>query len=294
MKNQITSKIVKFAFAFMFILLASSCSDDNDAMDAAALAKEINSEVLARAELPMEFSDPACVGVEHSFKINNTKTGPSNGINIQYEVTNGVWEPLYQISKAKTVGTEFKFTFSETGIYAIRYKMDGKSDDTNASFYDGGNITVIDCDPCDDASFNYTTEDNQNIVFTYNHGEKVSNISIEFTFPQVENSTLVDGKYVGVDGKLYEVNNAKNQTNFTWTGSVSCKSNKAETFEFSFIRDCSAPKANDGQALVWTDAKIVAIDGVKLIDNELTLENEGSYSLKGTLKNIVYPGCPIN
>ena len=49
MKNQFTSRIVKLTFAFMFILIASSCSEDNDAMDAAALAKDqINSEISAK------------------------------------------------------------------------------------------------------------------------------------------------------------------------------------------------------------------------------------------------------
>ncbi len=47
MKNQFTSRIVKLTFAFMFILIASSCSEDNDAMDAAALAKE-NNEISAK------------------------------------------------------------------------------------------------------------------------------------------------------------------------------------------------------------------------------------------------------
>ncbi|MDO9037359.1 MAG: hypothetical protein Q7U59_03320, partial [Lutibacter sp.] len=58
--------------------------------------------------------------------------------------------------------------------------------------------------------------------------------------------------------------------------------------------DCSAPPANDGKANVWTDAKIVAIDGVALVDDLLTLENEGAYSLKGSLANIVYEGCSTN
>lgn len=48
MKTQFTSRIVKLTFAFMFILLASSCSEDNDAMEAAALAKEINNEIAAK------------------------------------------------------------------------------------------------------------------------------------------------------------------------------------------------------------------------------------------------------
>lgn len=298
MKNQFTSRIVKLTFAFMFVLIASSCSEDNDVMDAAVLEKDqINSEILAKgakvseaAVSAMEFSEPACVGIEHSFIINNTETGPSNGINIQYEVTSGVWQQLYQIGQAVNTPTSFIFTFTEAGTYALRYKMDGSS-----GFVNGGSITVVDCNPCDEASFGYSTTDNQNITFTYNHGEEVSNVTISFTFPQVMNSQLNgDGKYIGEDGKLYDVNNATNQTVFTWTGEVSCKSGEAETFEFSFTPDCSAPPANDGQALVWTDAKIVAIEGVALVDDLLTLENEGPYSLKGSLENIVYSGCPTN
>lgn len=152
MKNQFTSRIVKFTFAFMFVLIASSCSEDNDVMDATVLEKDqINSEILAKgakvstlaAISPMVFSEPACVGIEHSFTINNTETGPSNGINIQYEVTSGVWLQLYQEAQAATAPTNFTFTFTEAGTYALRYKMDGSS-----GFVNGGSITVEDCGTC--------------------------------------------------------------------------------------------------------------------------------------------------
>jgi len=48
MKNQFTSRIVKLTFAFMLVLIASSCSQDDEAMDAAVLANEINSEIAAK------------------------------------------------------------------------------------------------------------------------------------------------------------------------------------------------------------------------------------------------------
>jgi len=135
----------------MFILIASSCSQDDEAMDAAVLANEINSEIAAKggkvstaaAASAMQFSELACVGVPHSFTINNTKTGPSNGINIQYEVTTGVWEQLYQINQATTTPTTFTFTFTAAGTYALRYKMDGEG-----GFVNGGSITVSNCNSC--------------------------------------------------------------------------------------------------------------------------------------------------
>lgn len=158
------------------------------------------------------------------------------------------------------------------------------------------NLIVEECAECDPASFTYETEDNQNIVFTYNHGEEVDNLTLAFTFPQVQNSELDgSGNYVAPDGKIYSVNNATNQTVFTWTGDVSCKASEAETFEFSFVADCSAPPANDGKANIWTDATVTAINGVALVDNSETLDiNEGPYSLKGNLANIVFEGCPKN
>ncbi len=152
MKNQITSKILKFAFAFMFILIASSCSQDDEAMDAAALAQDqINSEIAAKGAKvstlsvvsAMVFNDPACVGVPHSFTINNDQTGPSNGINIQYEASPGVWLPLYQEAQAANAPTNFTFTFTAAGKYNLRYKMDGST-----GFVTIGSITVSNCGSC--------------------------------------------------------------------------------------------------------------------------------------------------
>ena len=135
----------------MFVLIASSCSQDDEAMDAAVLAKEINSEISAKggklstlaAISPMVFSEPACVGVPHSFTINNTQTGPSNGIQVQYEVTSGNWENLINIAQATTTPTNFTFTFTAAGTYALRYKMDG-----NGGHVSGGSITVVNCNSC--------------------------------------------------------------------------------------------------------------------------------------------------
>ncbi|MDP3944630.1 MAG: hypothetical protein Q8Q51_01915 [Lutibacter sp.] len=151
MKTQFTSRIVKLTFAFMFVLIASSCSQDDEAMDAAALAKEINSELSARpdkvsvlaAANAMVFSEPACVGVSHSFTINNTQTGASNGIQVHYETSPGVWVQLYQEAQAANATTNFSFTFTAAGTYNLRYKMDGSN-----GFVTGGSITVSNCNSC--------------------------------------------------------------------------------------------------------------------------------------------------
>lgn len=290
MKNQFTSRIVKLTFAFMFILIASSCSEDNDAMDAAVLAQE-NNEIAAKgakvsAAVVETFTVPTevCAGVSTDFCFE-----APIGTNLQVQqLIAGDWVQVYQISQSTSVNTCFPLTFVTAGTYQLRYKI-GSGGYTQVA------VTVVNCTTCDDANFTYETADNQNIVFTYNHGEEVSNVTIEFTFPQVMNSQLnADGKYVGADGKLYSVNNPTNQTVFTWTGEVSCKSSQAETFEFSFSADCSAGNTNDGQALIWTDAKIVAIDGVALVDDLLTIEDESEINLKeiNNLSNIVYTGCP--
>lgn len=148
----------------------------------------------------------------------------------------------------------------------------------------------------DEANFDYETADNQNIVFSYNHGSDVESVTLAFTFPQVMNMILnEDDQYVAPDGKIYEVNNPTNQTVFTWTGAVGCDADEPETFEFSMTPDCSAPPANDGKANIWTDTKVIAINGVELVDDLLTEDiNEGPYSLKGELENIVFLGCPVN
>ena len=90
------------------------------------------------------------------------------------------------------------------------------------------------------------------------------------------------------------VNNPTNQTVFTWKGMVGCTLDEPTRFAFVHVPDCSAQPANDGKANIWTDAKIVAIDGTPLVDDPNTPENEGPVSLKGTLSNIVYFGCPEN
>jgi len=110
---------------------------------------------------------------------------------------------------------------------------------------------------CDEELLTYETQDNLNIVFSYNDDEKLTNAKVEFTFPQVLNLPLNgDGKYVAPDGKIYSVNNPTNQTVFTWYGDLPCRTDDAITFAFSHTADCSAPPTNDGQAIIWTDFKV--------------------------------------
>ncbi|WP_163324066.1 hypothetical protein [Draconibacterium mangrovi] len=153
------------------------------------------------------------------------------------------------------------------------------------------------CKSCDDASFGYVTSDNMNITFSYNHDSEAE-VTLRFTFPQVENLALNENEeYEAPDGKTYSVNNPKNQTNFTWTGEISCKASEPTTFEFSFVPDCGSVNAKDEQAVIWTDTKIIAIDGEQVItteDDPSTPDIDETvigYSIKGDLSNIVYTGC---
>ncbi len=136
---------------------------------------------------------------------------------------------------------------------------------------------VPECPTCDEELLTYETADNLNIVFSYNDDEPLTAATVEFTFPQVLDLPLNENNmYVAPDGKMYTVNNPTNQTVFTWVGDLPCSTEEAETFSFSFQADCSAPPANDGKAIIWTDFKV------------------NGESKKGSNVNIVYTGCPVN
>ncbi|WP_297336475.1 hypothetical protein [Algoriphagus sp.] len=203
------------------------------------------------------------------------------------------------------------FALRVAGISGQPVFLQGPDDTVNGTYQQGQNTETFSCEEvptpvsyalheicseCDEALFSYQTEDNQNITFSYNHGEEVESLTIAFTFPQVLDLELNEnGEYVAPDGKVYGVNNPTNQTVFTWTGAVSCKATESETFEFSMIADCSAPQSNDGKANIWTDAKIIGINGEALVDDPETLEiDESEIDLKEDLSNIVFEGCPVN
>lgn len=314
MKKQLTSTLNYTLFLVVF-LLALSCSNDLSELETTnEILQDQNAkgilqgkDAVAFVENPFIWPNEICAEEEFEFCLNFVpefnKQGKPQSTNLQVqlliqgdnpeteEIETEYYLQIFQDNYMPNEGdTEaqvcFNYTFDIAGDYELRYKI-------GAGGFTDVLVTVLDCNPCDEAQFSYETEDNQHIIFTYNHGEEASSVTLVFTFPQVLNSDLNEfGQYVAADGKIYEVNNPTNQTVFTWTGYVSCKSAEAETFEFIFTADCSAPPANDGQANIWTDAKIVAIDGEPLVDDVFTPENEGPYSLKGDLKNIVFEGCP--
>jgi len=241
---------------------------------------------IAEAEDLVTWDPEICAGVEHEFIIDTEV-----GTNVQVQqLVDGEWIQVFQMSKTTDDPQKFYLTFETEGEYELRFKVGsgGYSDQT---------LIVENCEMCDDASFSYQTENNLDIVFSYNHNEEAE-ITIVFTFPQIENLELNDEEnYEAPDGKEYSVNNPKNQTVFTWTGEISCKASEPTTFEFSFVPDCGSGNAKDKQAVIWTDTKIIAIDGEQVItteDDPSTPDIDETvigYSIKGDLSNIVYTGC---
>ncbi|PZX54589.1 hypothetical protein LV84_02742 [Algoriphagus ratkowskyi] len=147
---------------------------------------------------------------------------------------------------------------------------------------------------CDEETFDYSSSVEEGMVdvtFEYSYSEEAK-VSIDFTFPQIIIDIPNNGTYTGADGKNYRVTG--NGTVFHWTGEVSCSSESPTTFSFKgLVPDCGAGNSNDGKANIWTGAKVVAVDGVSLVNNPETLDiNEGFYSLKRELSNIVFEGCP--
>lgn len=148
MKNQITSKILKFAFAFMFVLLASSCSEDNETLDAAALAKEnIGSELLARTVTvdngTFDFPDVICVNEEFQFCLNfpQATAGPNaktTNVHVQLLVSGDDPDTIkieseyyIQIAKAnENIQYCFNYKFTATGDYQLRFKIGADGSDT--------------------------------------------------------------------------------------------------------------------------------------------------------------------
>jgi hypothetical protein len=148
MKNQFTSRIVKLTFAFMFVLIASSCSQDDEAMDAAALANEINSELSAKgakvvAAVAEGFVVPneICAGVAANFCFT-----AAIGTNLQVQqLIAGEWEQVYQISKSTAEETCFPLTFATAGPYQLRYKIGGGG---FLPSINGMTVTVTNCGSC--------------------------------------------------------------------------------------------------------------------------------------------------
>lgn len=179
-------------------------------------------------------------------------------------------------------------------IFAYRNNLSGVGGGQLAKIVTSYNLVPV-CQGCGEESFSYEEsigETDVDVVFSYNYSE-VAEISIDFTFPQIKIDIPNGESYIGADGKIYTVTG--NGTVFHWSGKVSCSSENPTTFAFEgLIPDCGPSTAKDGLAQIWTNAKVVAIKGVPLVDDPETLDiDEGPYSLKGNLNNIVYSGCQI-
>ncbi|MFO7674334.1 MAG: hypothetical protein R6V74_11550 [Lutibacter sp.] len=246
MKNQFTSRIVKFTFAFMFIVLASSCSEDNDAMDAAVLAQENNeiaakgAKVSAAAAVEGSFNLPSqvCAGEPADFCF----TAPI-GTNLQVQqLIAGEWEQVYQSSQSTLANPCFPLTFATAGDYQLRYKIG------SGGFSAPVTVTVINCG-CDE-SFNYAANGGGSYTFTYIPAEDLENANLVFTFAQgVTVTGLTDWSSNGVT--MQKTMNLEACTTYTWT--------------VTLTPNCSG---NSNNSNVWTDFKVVNNDGDLLNDSK--------------------------
>lgn len=251
MKNQFTSRIVKFTFAFMFILIASSCSEDNDAMDAAALAQE-NSEIAAKgakvsATVTESFNSPTngvCAGVAADFCFT-----AAVGTNLQVQqLIAGEWVQVYQISQSTLVNTCFPLTFATEGTYQLRYKI-GSGGFTQVA------VNVIDCSEGCEESFSYADYGGGSYTFTYVPAEDMEDVNVEFTFAQGVTAQGLEG---------FTRNGKENSS--VWSATRSFEACKSYTYTVTLTPDCSG---NSNSSNVWTDFKV------------------GGESKKGELANIV-------
>lgn len=164
MKNQITSKILKFAFAFLFILTASSCSEDNDAMDAAALAQEnaIN-ETLAKGakETPTAFTEtysssitwdnptePVCIDTEITFTLSGWIGTQELNVKIYDAITDN-WVSIDSFNGAKFLSPQsLSYTFNSEGVYNLKYQVSGSPANGGTQGFIDFNVTAENCAPC--------------------------------------------------------------------------------------------------------------------------------------------------
>ena len=213
---------------------------------------------------------------------------PSTGLGQSYQDVNNIRtnyyrSPMFDYTSI-SCGDSFEYSLNEASFPA----------DEPVVFSGTQYFNTICSSDCDAETFDYSSSVEDGLVdvtFEYSYSEETE-MSIDFTFPQINNNIPNNGTYTGADGKTYRVTG--NGKVFHWTGNVSCSSTSPTTFRFEGIEpNCGSGNSNDGKANIWTDAKVVAIDGIKLVDNPETSDiNEGSYSLKGRLPNIVFEGCP--
>ncbi len=249
MKNQITSKILKFAFAFMFILLASSCSEDNETLDAAAASP--NSEQLFAKGKPVSttftssitgYELDVCVDAEQTFTLSGWNGTAQLNVQI-WDKVNSVWVSIDSFNGQLTSPQSLTYTFPSVDVYHLRYQVSGSSANGGTNGFVEFDVNVIDCSEGCDESFSYVDKGNNSYTFTYIPAESVSGANVIFTFAQG----------VNVDGLAgWNENGVTRQmemdlvacTTYIWTVTLS--------------PNCSG---HSGNSNVWTDFKVNNNDG---------------------------------
>ncbi len=164
MKNQFISRIVKFTFAFMFILIASSCNEDNDAMDAAALAKDqINSEIAAKGSkvvATVTFTSfitgnelDVCVDAEQTFTLSGWKDGAQLNVKI-YDEDLADWVSIDSFTGQLTSPQSLSYTFPAIGVYLLKYQVSGSAANGGTNGFVEFTANVVECDgqPCTESA----------------------------------------------------------------------------------------------------------------------------------------------
>jgi len=235
----------------MFVLIASSCSQDDEAMDAAILAKEINSELSAKggkvsAAVAESFYVPneICAGLAAEFCFT-----AAVGTNLQVQqLIAGEWVQVYLKSSSTSVNTCFPLTFATAGTYQLRYKIGG------GGFSDPVTVTVTNCG-CDE-EFTYVDNGDETYTFTYIPDADAIGALVEFTFAQG----------VAVNGL---------STNFTQNGGVSSvwsatmNLNECETYIWTVTLDANC-SGNSPQSNVWTDFKVNSVSKKLDLEDKFT------------------------
>ena len=156
----------------MFVLIASSCSQDDEAMDAAVLAKEINSELLAKggkvivANAPTPIiglftysSTSVCLGDDLTVTFDNLwGEGSDCGETKIFYTLNGTdW---IQLAKGTPTDGKLSVTFEPVaGTYSFRADFNGNEGGCDEGFanlksQDNTSHSVVEVAPCDDCPYN--------------------------------------------------------------------------------------------------------------------------------------------
>ena len=268
MKNQFTSRIVKLTFAFMFVLLASSCSDDNETLDAAALAKDqINSGISAKgakvvaavtytSTITGNESD-VCVDSAQEFTLSGWNGTAALNVKIWDESISD-WVSIDSFNGQLASPQSLTYTFPAIGVYHLKYQVSGNAADGGTNGFVEFDVTVVDCTVCTE-SFSYSPKGGGSYTFTYIPAEDMEDALVEFTFAQG----------VAVAGLNGFTQNGNGNAS-VWSTTSSFEACKTYTYEVTLTPDCSGKSGNSN---VWTDFKV------------------GGESKKGELANIVIT-CP--